>query len=132
MVDGMTSLITITSEVASTKPHAILEMAGPARHRMPPKWGTFPSITDPDHRTYVRAFWRYLLGWEPSPPRPPSDRPLGRALRQTARAEIIDYRSATAAYGACTIYHLGRRIESPSTGGIHTPPVAEPSPPEGD
>jgi hypothetical protein len=59
-------------------------------------WGTFPEVVQSNQRLYVRAYWRFLLGWGKPPPQPPLPKPLLRRLRLRAREEIIRYRIVAA------------------------------------
>jgi hypothetical protein len=65
-------------------------------------WGAFLSVTQPQQREYVRAYWRYLLRWGP-PPTAAVTTDQAKALRTLARAEVKAYRRS-AAKGAHIFY----------------------------
>lgn len=56
-------------------------------------WGSFPQVRDPLERSYTRAYWRFLLGWETPPSRSSLDPEQLRELRRLARFEVTDYQS---------------------------------------
>lgn len=66
-------------------------------------WGEFKEVQPPSHRLYVRAYWRYLLGWGVRPPAPPFPNIITRRLRARAREEVDAYKKA-AAKGAKVFY----------------------------
>jgi hypothetical protein len=66
------------------------------------KWGSFEQVELPEHKRYVRAYWRFLLGWQDSPqPKPEGE--VGRALRNLAREEVYRYREEAKAKGGKVI-----------------------------
>lgn len=54
-------------------------------------WGEFKKVVPLDHRTYVRAYWRYLLGWGRAPARS-LDPIVLKSLRRLAREEVDAYK----------------------------------------
>lgn len=56
------------------------------------RWGQFPEVTQPKHRSYIRSYWRFLLGWHPPPHSYGIRAEVARRLRLQARAEVISYR----------------------------------------
>lgn len=57
-------------------------------------WGTFPEVHRPVHRRYVRAYWRYLLGWGAAPDRSAVPPDMGAKLRVLAREEVVRYQAS--------------------------------------
>lgn len=67
-------------------------------------WGSFEEVTPQAHRSYVRAYWRFLLGWGRVPlPTTVPDPTTRKRLRARAREEIHAYRKA-ASKGAKIFY----------------------------
>jgi hypothetical protein len=79
------------------------------------RWGQFEKVEQPD-RAYVRAYWRFLLGWGRKP-EPPPDPAHAKALRRIAHEEVLSYR----AYAATTNHRLITPFDDPPP----TPPAAQ-------
>lgn len=58
-------------------------------------WGDFPEVRHPQSRNFVRAYWRFLLGWGPAPRDTSLPARARQLLRLMARTEITAYRKWT-------------------------------------
>lgn len=70
-------------------------------------WGTFQEVSLPHERRYVRAYWRWLLGWARAP-LPRGSIPSTRAtdLRALARAERERYRKLVTESNGGALYDI--------------------------
>jgi hypothetical protein len=75
-------------------------------------WGQFPEVKHPLPRGYVRAYWRFLLGWCQPPPPPPLPPRTLRYLRLMARDEVFRYRASIVG-GRATVYSFQPPYEPP-------------------
>ena len=66
-------------------------------------WGEFKQIEQPDHRRYVRAYWRFLVGWGNPPKREDVPPEVGTYLRNIAKEEVLTYRRMASAQGGAKV-----------------------------
>jgi hypothetical protein len=79
------------------------------------QWGQFPEVTRPEHRRYIRQYWRFLLNWEYPPPRNSIDLDTGIHLRVRAKEEVMEYRKTAATQGGAQIIDLKSPDPPPTT-----------------
>jgi len=77
------------------------------------QWGEFKEVSQPSHRRYVRAYWRFLLNWSYPPPRADIESNVGATLRALAKEEVLAYRKYAASLGGATVIDLTEPPPSP-------------------
>jgi hypothetical protein len=66
-------------------------------------WGEFKQIEQPEHRRYIRAYWRFLVGWGNPPKRDSVPADVGTRLRELAKEEVLAYRKQARDQGGAKV-----------------------------
>ncbi len=67
-------------------------------------WGSFSEFTSTRQRLYIRAYWRFLLGWQLPPARTGIHSQILRDLRRRAREEVHHYQDYVRFQGGAIVY----------------------------